>query len=289
MVRIVETAWAKVNLALHITGQREDGYHFVDSLVTFADFGDGLAFTNSDEDYLSVDGEFGNTLLADSDNLVARARDHLRMLANSAGHAAQPVSIHLLKNLPVASGIGGGSADAAACLRGLIRIWQLPETLVNPANTASQLGADVPMCMLSRPLTAGGIGEKTEAAGWLPALPILLVNPLVSVSTPDVFARLIQKNNGPLERPKGDGSVDGLVRALRDTRNDLEEPATEIAPVIGDVMSALGETKPLFHRMSGSGATCFGIFDSAEAAHLAGEYLHDKYPGWWVRAGVTRV
>ena len=289
MARIVETAWAKINLALHVTGQREDGYHLIDSLVTFADFGDMLSITSSEADSISIDGEFGNALAADRDNLVAKARDHLRRRAESAGHAAQPVSIHLLKNLPVASGIGGGSADAAACLRGLMRFWHLRESLAEPGELASTLGADVPMCMASRPLIAGGIGERVEPADYLPALPLVLVNPLVSVSTPESFARLARKDNAPLRLEQKPASADDLIRLLRDSRNDLEGPATTIAPVIGEVMAALRETKPLFHRMSGSGATCFAIFETLEAARLASERLRDTYLEWWVRECMTRT
>lgn len=289
MTKIAETAWAKINLALHVTGQRNDGYHLIDSLVTFADFGDALFLSSEHEDRLSIDGEFGNALSADGDNLISRARDHLRQQAQGAGHAAPPVSIHLLKNLPVASGIGGGSADAAACLRGLMRLWDLPEHILEPSDMAASLGADIPMCMLSKPLVARGIGENTEKADWMPALPVVLVNPLMPIATPEVFAALAKKDNAPMTLEPPFGGTNDLISMLRNTRNDLEAPAQALAPVIGEVMAALDECEPQFRRMSGSGATCFAIFDTEDTARLAGEALRDTYPGWWVRAGMTRT
>ncbi|MCP4316667.1 MAG: 4-(cytidine 5'-diphospho)-2-C-methyl-D-erythritol kinase [Hyphomicrobiales bacterium] len=289
MPEIVETAWAKINLALHVTGRREDGYHLIDSLVTFADFGDVLSFAGSENDSLSINGEFGGTLTADGDNLVAKARDFLRHLADKIGHSTQPVAIHLEKNLPVASGVGGGSADAAACLRGLMRLWQVPEHGVNLTDLATGLGADVPMCITSTPLIASGIGENIAAADWLAALPIVLVNPLTQVSTQQVFGALSRKDNEPLKLKPSSGDRNELAGVLRKTRNDLQKPATALAPVIDEVMVALAEYQPVFHRMSGSGATCFAIFQNADAARLADEALRDKYLQWWVRSGMTRA
>lgn len=289
MPEIVETAWAKINLALHVTGQREDGYHLIDSLVTFADFGDVLSFTESKKDSLSIVGEFAASLAADADNLVVKARDFLREHADQIGHSTQPVSIRLEKNLPVASGIGGGSADAAACLRGLMRLWQMPRDGVTLADSATGLGADVPMCIVAKPLIASGIGENIAAVECLPALPIVLVNPLIPVPTQQVFAALSGKDNEPLRIKPSGGNPVALAGMLQKTRNDLQEPAIVLAPVIGEVMAALAQYQPVFHRMSGSGATCFGIFRDADAARLAGDALRDTYPQWWVRTGTTRT
>ncbi len=288
MTAIDETAWAKLNLALHVTGQREDGYHQLESLVTFTDFGDHLSIREAASDSLSVGGEFAGGVPADAGNLVARARDYLRRLAVQAGHDAPPVCLQLEKHLPAASGIGGGSADAAACLRGLKRLWALPDTLINLPELARQLGADVPMCLVSEPLIAGGIGEDLSPVDWLPALPVLAVNPMVPVSTPDVFARLENKNNGPLPLEQNDVPED-LMGLLHGLRNDLEAPAMQLAPDIAGALAALKAQHPLLWRMSGSGATCFALFDSPQAAQLAGRALKDQYPQWWVRSGLTRT
>ena len=289
MDEIVETAWAKINLALHVIGQRADGYHLIDSLVTFAELGDVLSFSPGDEDRLAISGPFADVLDAGADNLVIRARDLLRNAARENGLATPPVAIHLEKNLPIASGIGGGSADAAACLRGLMRLWQVPEGTLDLAGIAAALGADVPMCLVSGPLVARSIGEEITPAPALPALPIVLVNPLETVSTPAVFAALENRDSGPLAATGFSGDINDLVAALGDTRNDLEAPATRLAPVIGEVQAALDDCQPLLRRMSGSGATCFAIFHDPVAARLAGEMLRDKYPHWWVRACVTRT
>ncbi len=194
--RIVETAPAKINLALHVTGRRDDGYHLLDSLVTFAEDGDELSFEASDSDSFRITGRFGAGLSTD-DNLVLKARDLLRAALHDHGQPYGPVSILLDKSLPIASGIGGGSADAAATLRGLLRLWKatLPgETLQQIALT---LGADVPMCLASTPLRARGIGDALETVS-MPAVPMVLVNPLTPVSTPEIFRRLARRDNDPI-------------------------------------------------------------------------------------------
>lgn len=288
MTAIVETAWAKLNLALHVTGQRDDGYHRLESLVTFADFGDSLSISGATQDSLSVDGAFSEGVPTDASNLVIVARDFLRRLAEQADLAAPPVQLHLTKHLPAASGIGGGSADAAACLRGLIRHWNLPDDLLAQADLARELGADVPMCLVSEPLIARGIGEELSPVGWLPSLPVMVVNPSVPVSTPDVFAQLENKNNEPLPSVQDVGPED-LMALLHHLRNDLQAPAMAFVPDIATVLSALETQQPLLWRMSGSGATCFALFDSPEAAQLAGQSLKDQYPQWWVRSCMTRT
>ncbi|MEM9104686.1 MAG: 4-(cytidine 5'-diphospho)-2-C-methyl-D-erythritol kinase [Pseudomonadota bacterium] len=288
MTAIEETAWAKLNLALHVTGQRDDGYHQLESLVTFADFGDRLSIRSEPEDSLSIDGEFAGGVPKDASNLVVRARDHLRRLAETDGHSTPPVGLHLEKQLPAASGIGGGSADAAACLRGLTRHWKLPEDLLDPVDLATALGADVPMCLLSKPLIAGGIGEELSTVAWLPPLPVLAVNPLVPVSTPDVFSRLQNKINPALPFQHTTRPED-LMDLLHCLRNDLQMPAMELASEIATVLTVLEAHKPLLQRMSGSGATCFALFESLETAQLAARTLKDQYPQWWVRSGMTRT
>lgn len=282
---ISEEARAKINLALHVTGRRPDGYHLLDMLVTFADHGDRLDFMPSPTDEFTLSGRFGETLAGDGGtNLVLKARDLLR---EAIGPLAFPVRIQLEKNLPVASGIGGGSADAAATLRGLMRLWgtSLPEEAL--AALALKLGADVPMCLASRPLIARGIGEKIEPVPELPVLAMVLANPLKGVSTPEVFRRLATKNNPTLRlAPSLRGTADWLA-AIGAARNDLEPPAREMVPEIAAIAAMLQAHGALLTRMSGSGATCFGIFATMAAAEDAAAALHDERSDWYFQATET--
>ncbi|TAY50744.1 4-(cytidine 5'-diphospho)-2-C-methyl-D-erythritol kinase [Rhizobium leguminosarum] len=282
---ISEEARAKINLALHVTGQRPDGYHLLDMLVTFTDHGDRLDFMPWPTDEFTLSGRFGETLAGDGGtNLVLKARDLLR---EAIGPLAFPVRIQLEKNLPVASGIGGGSADAAATLRGLTRLWgtSLPEEAL--AALALKLGADVPMCLASRPLIARGIGEKIEPVPELPALAMVLANPLKGVSTPEVFRRLATKSNPTLRlAPSLRGTADWLA-AIGAARNDLEPPARELVPEIAVISAMLRAHGALLTRMSGSGATCFGIFATMAAAEDAAAALHDARPDWYFQATET--
>lgn len=293
---------AKINLALHVTGQRPDGYHLIESLVTFADAGDEISIEPSDRDRLTFSGPFGGRLAADfGTNLVIRALDAIRTAAQ--GRRCPPVAIHLEKNLPLASGIGGGSADAAATLKGLNEFWGLGLSQAELMRIGLPLGADVPMCVYGKPLIARGIGEEIEPVA-LPELPMVLVNPGVAVSTPAIFRALVKKENEALpvmspfevaisgQPTEGSGSVQklaslsdkmlGLADYLRTTRNDLEAPALSIQPVIGDAISALEKSGALFARMSGSGATCFGIFADKAAAKSAKVSIGTSHPDWWI-------
>ncbi|MBB4064353.1 4-(cytidine 5'-diphospho)-2-C-methyl-D-erythritol kinase [Gellertiella hungarica] len=287
MAPVEERAFAKVNLALHVTGQREDGYHLLDTLVTFAEAGDRLCLEPAEDDAFSLSGRFG-PLLSESppaENLVIRARDGLRTLLEKAGHTAPPVHIHLEKNLPLASGIGGGSADAAACLRGLMRLWNMRPARDDLDALALSLGADVPMCLVSRPLVARGIGEDIEEV-TLPSLFMLLVNPLVPVSTPSIFRRLRDKNNSPLPLDRTALSRDP-VRALAGMRNDLQPPAEEIEPLVSAALAALAAQQADLVRMSGSGATCFGLFSGQARLLAASEALRKARPDWFVEPTTT--
>lgn len=279
-MRIAEKAHAKINLALHVTGQRSDGYHLLDTLVTFTETGDEVTIDAAGEDRFTLSGRFAGDLdQADpSGNLVIRARDGLRRLLLRDGRTAPPVHIHLEKNLPVASGIGGGSADAAACLRGLMRLWAAKPDGQALADLALGLGADVPMCLLSRPLVARGIGDILEPVA-LPPLSLLLVNPLKPVSTPAIFRRLTNRHNPPM----GTISLEGLP-ALR---NDLQPAAEALEPAITEVLAALRATGATLQRMSGSGATCFGLYPGIAAAREAAERLEARQPGWFVEATTT--
>ena len=281
----IEAAPAKINLALHVTGQRADGYHLLETLVTFTEAGDTIRIRDADADSFSISGPFGNLLRAGDggDNLVTRTRDLLRDALTSTGQPAPPVAIHLEKNLPVASGIGGGSADAAATLRGLLRHWRAgiaPDTL---ASTALTLGADVPMCLESRSLIARGIGEDIEPVTDLPELSMVLANPLKAVSTPEIFRRLQNKTNPPLPASATIGWMDFLAQS----RNDLQPPAQALLPEIGEIIGLLSQEGAALVRMSGSGATCFGIFHSLEAARKAETSLLKKRPGWYFQATRT--
>ena len=284
---LTRIAPAKINLALHVVGQRADGYHLLESLVTFADAGDRIGFSLSDEDRFTISGRFSADLPLTgvaAGNLVLKARDLLRSYLRGSGIKADPVHLHLEKNLPVASGIGGGSADAAATLLGLLELWQVsinPESL---QQIALKLGADVPMCLHGRPLVARGIGEDIDAIAEFPAFPMLIVNPLKAVSTPVIFKLLKDKTKPPLLMPPGRPSRDGWIDALKGLRNDLEPPARELEPDITSVSEALGLTEACLVRMSGSGASCFGLYESAKARDEAAAVLSRQHPNWYVLA-----
>ncbi|MBW9115954.1 4-(cytidine 5'-diphospho)-2-C-methyl-D-erythritol kinase [Rhizobium cauense] len=283
-VTVVENAPAKINLALHVTGQRSDGYHLLDMLVTFTLHGDRLDFTSTDEDEFLISGRFAGALNdGHDDNLVLRARDLLRDAISHGGGSAPTVRIHLQKNLPIASGIGGGSADAAATLRGLMRLWNasLPDAIIQAI--AIRLGADVPMCLASRPLIARGIGEQITPVDDMPVFAMVLANPLQGVSTPEIFRRLKNKSNGALEMTAQSDWLD-TVRAMR---NDLEPVARDLLPEIGEISAMLAKQGAAFVRMSGSGATCYGIFDTLAAAEAAAAALRSKRPDWYFEATET--
>jgi len=279
---VTEDAPAKINLALHVTGQRGDGYHLLDMLVTFTSHGDRLSFTAADADGFTIGGRFAGDLGgAPGSNLVLKARDLLRQAVLAQGGHAPAVSIHLDKNLPVASGIGGGSADAAAALRGLQRFWNVRVPADILSALALQLGADVPMCLESRPLIARGIGEEIERV-TLPRLFLVLANPLKGVSTPQIFRALAQKNNRPLDLSPG-----GWMRVIEANRNDLEPPARSLTPEIAEISALLAGSGADLVRMSGSGATCFGLFPSLQAAEAAAQQLHSQRPDWYFQATET--
>jgi 4-diphosphocytidyl-2-C-methyl-D-erythritol kinase len=274
-----EIARAKINLHLHVVGRRPDGYHLLDSLVVFAGIGDRLTVSPADRLTLSVIGPFAAGLQAEADNLVLRAA---RALAAHAGIPATGALV-LEKNLPVASGIGGGSADAAAALRLLGRFWGVEAGAFG--QLAAGLGADVPVCVAGVPALMSGIGEVLAPAPALPGIGIVLVNPGVAVSTPAVFRARSAAFSDPARFPtSGWRDADSLIAALHATHNDLEPPARRLTPVIGDVLDMLTATAGcLLARMSGSGATCFGLFPDPEAAQAAaGTIVRD---GWWVWGG----
>lgn len=289
--QIEEFAAAKINLALHVTGQRLDGYHLVDSLVAFADAGDRLTFGPSDEDRFTVSGRFGGSLPLDSEpktgNLVLRARDALRAHASGLGNSTPPVHIHLEKNLPVASGIGGGSADAAATLRGLARFWVTGTERPALHAIGLPLGADVPMCIESQPLLARGIGANITLLDAFPTLYLLLVNPLVPVSTPEIFKRLTNKTNLPVDVPRDGAPMEQWIATIGASRNDLQPTAEALEPAISETLELIRTADPMMARMSGSGATCFGVYRTRTGLDRAWGKLEAARPDWYVQGIAT--
>ncbi len=276
-----EIAYAKINLALHVRARREDGYHELESLFVFATDGDRLTASVRQDGALrmSVGGPFGAGLGTGEDNLVMRAAIGLRV---RFGTGREGADIHLDKHLPVASGIGGGSADAAAALRLLCRVWGIAPSSDALAVLALELGSDVPACLASITQRVGGRGEALAAAS-IPGIegkPLLLVNPGVPVSTGAIFGAWDRTDRGALEAD----DLDTLVEA----RNDLQAPAVALAPVIADVLALLAaQTGVGLVRMSGSGATCFALFERQENCAAAAAEINHEHPDWWVLA--TRI
>ena len=271
---------AKLNLYLHVTGRRDDGYHELDSLVTFATLADTLEIAPADALSLTLSGPFASALDA-GNNLAARA---VVALGERLGRPAR-VRIALEKRIPVAAGLGGGSADAAAVLRGLARLWSLgPEHTDDLQRVALGLGADVPVCLHARAAYMAGIGEALSAPPRLPSCAALLINPGVPVPTGAIFAA----RRGPFstadrfrDRPQ---DARALADLLRTRRNDLEPPARAQVPEIGYVLERLGAAPGcLLARMSGSGGTCFGLFAGEAAAASAARAISGEHSGWWIQ------
>jgi 4-diphosphocytidyl-2-C-methyl-D-erythritol kinase len=271
MALATEFAPAKINLALHVTGRRADGYHLLDSLVVFARVGDTLAARPSARLTLAIAGPFAEGLSAGPDNLVLRA-------ARLVGVGAE---LTLTKILPVASGIGGGSADAGAALRLLSRLSGKP---VPPPGHLLALGADVPVCVASRACRMSGIGEVLDPVS-VPACWLVLANPGVPVPTGAVFAALRRRDSPPLEALSGRPGLEAFCGWAMRARNDLEAPAIGLRPVIGEVIAALAAQRGCrIARMSGSGATCFGVFAREADARAAADAIRQGRPDWWVEA-----
>ena len=253
-----ETAYAKINLALHVRAREASGYHRIETIFAFAEHGDVLTTKEGEGLSLAFTGSFAADLEAEPDNLVLKA-------ARALG--VNDIALTLEKNLPVASGIGGGSADAAAALRLLARLRDIPAKCLGPI--AARLGADVPACLLSSPARGEGRGDRLEPVviGGLRGKPVLLVNPGVPLATAAVFAAWDGVDRGPL------GGWEG-------GRNDLEPPARAMVPQIGDALEALAGAR--IARMSGSGATCFGLYDDDADRDAAAGRIAAAYPGWWL-------
>lgn len=276
---VSERAHAKINLALHITGRRLDGYHELDSIVAFADIADVLTISPAAVVSLDITGPFAGDLPSDDRNIIVAAWHLLENFSMQKGAAIAPVKFHLEKNLPIASGIGGGSADAAAALRGLIQYFSLSISPKDLNELALQLGADVPVCLVQKSSRMRGIGEIIEPVAIdLPAA-ILLVNPRIPLATSSVFEAL------GLEPGQSTGSAAGGLSDIGSWRNDLTTPAIKIVPEIAVVLESLNSQPGITcARMSGSGATCFGLAANLEQAQVAANVISAKHTNWWVAA-----
>jgi 4-diphosphocytidyl-2-C-methyl-D-erythritol kinase len=273
---ITETAYAKVNLALHIRSRRTDGYHALESLFAFCADGDEVRGQSRDDGALTlaVTGPFAEDLGVSEDNLVSRAA---RALQAAAG-AQFGADLYLDKQLPIASGIGGGSTDAAAALRLLVRLWGLRPMDIDFPAIAASLGADVPACLGAQTIFGSGIGEQLAPVDLdLAGMPILLINPLVPCSTGAVYAGWDGFDRGPLD-----------PLAWRHGRNDLAASAIALVPEIDELLAVLRAQLPLLTRMSGSGATCFALFASEAERDAAADRIADDHPDWWGMATTLR-
>ena len=281
-VALRATAPAKINLYLHVVGRRADGYHLLDSLVAFAGVGDIVDVEASDALGLTIDGPFGAVLEAqDGDNLVLRAA---RRLAQAGGVPAQ-AAIRLDKRLPVAAGLGGGSSDAAAALMLLARLWRLDVGDDDLACLGLELGADVPVCLAGQACFVGGVGDALAPAPVLPSAPMVLVNPGVALSTAAVFAARGGNFGAAARFDDAPADAAALAGLLATRGNDLDDAATRLAPVIGEVRAVLAaRTGCLLARMSGSGATCFGLFADRALADAAARQLVADHADWWVES-----
>ena len=268
------TASAKINLALHITGRRDDGMHELDSLVVFTEFGDRLSVATSDRLSLEITGPMAANIPIDQDNLIWRAA---RLLSTEMG-----ARILLEKRLPQAAGIGGGSTDAATALHLLSRLWGRP---MPGLDQVTALGADIPVCLDGHSARMGGVGDIVRPAYNVPQLHVLLINPGFELNTGAVFARLADPHRSPLDgEPAGD-TIDGFIDWLANQRNDLEDAALSLQPDIRSVLDRLAMSDEcLLARMSGSGATCFGLYPTSSAAQRAAHHLEQLFPHWWVCA-----
>lgn len=279
-----EPAFAKINLALQLIARRPDGYHRLDSVVAFVDIGDALHAEPTEDDAISlhIDGEFGEGL-STTDNLVIRAAQCLRE------HAGVPfgVRIRLDKRIPVGAGLGGGSADAAAALRLLNRLWRLDYTLPMLAELAEPLGADVPACVFSQPLRMEGVGEELTPLPHVPRMAVVLAYPRRPLWTAQVYGAVEPGDfSGQLPPLPGMGAVSTeWTDWLHESANDLEPAALRLEGQVAAMLAALGKTRDcLLARMSGSGSACFALYAEETAARAAGAEIERAHPGWWLRA-----
>ncbi len=280
---------AKINLYLHLIKRKRDGYHKLDSLVAFADIGDEITIKPADQFSFEIDGPFAAKLTdtdkkayIDSNNLVVKAARAISQINDKSLN----VEITLTKNLPVAAGLGGGSSDAAATIWGLQQYWKMPNNASYLLPLMTNLGADVPVCHECRPAIMRGIGDEITFFGDLPEIPIVLINPMIACPTKDVFIHHKKPFKDEIEIPEIFSDASALISFLSRTDNDLYESAISIVPDIQNILATLDQHPScVFHRMSGSGASCFGLFSSFEAAQEAKKSIKQENPDWWVAAG----
>jgi 4-diphosphocytidyl-2-C-methyl-D-erythritol kinase len=275
---------AKVNLTLHVTGQRDDGYHLLDSLVVFMGEGDQLTATVSEDLTIAVTGPFADGVPTDGTNLIMRAAAALQ----SARGVTAGAAMTLEKNLPHAAGIGSGSSDAAATLNMLARLWDVAP-LPNPAQEVLALGADVPVCLRAPvPVQMSGIGEVLIPVPTLPDCALVLVRPPIDVPTASVFRGLATKQGAPMTPLPQGMDFTGFVAWLVNQRNDLQAPALDIAPDIDTVLQMLDAMPDVaLARMSGSGATCFALVENVATADQVAREVRAAHPDYWVSRGAV--
>lgn len=280
---------SKINLFLHVGAKRADGYHDICSLAAFADVGDRLDGKRAGDLTLAISGRLAEGLSNGEDNLVVRAARALEAWGRANARKIDGAQLQLEKNVPLASGIGGGSSDAAATLTLLNKLWRLNASGADLEAIGATLGADVPVCLRGSATLMQGIGEKLTPWPSLPPLPIVLVNPGISVMTAHVFRALEARSGTDAPALIEFKSVGEIAAWMASRRNDLEAPARRIAPVIGEVLAEISATPGcLVARMSGSGATCFGIYETGGAASAAAAALSSHHPHWWIATSTLR-
>jgi 4-diphosphocytidyl-2-C-methyl-D-erythritol kinase len=278
---VAVAAPAKLNLYLHVTGRRPDGYHLLDSLVAFAGVRDTVAAAPADALSLAVEGPFAAAVPAGGDNLALRAAGALARLCGETRGAR----LTLAKRLPVGAGMGGGSADAAAAIRALTALWGARPPADEVQRLALALGADVPACLAGRAAFVGGIGERIAAAPALPPCWVVLAHPGRPLATEAVYRGFGGRFSGPARFDEAPADARSLARLLDARGNDLTEAAVRLEPAVGDVLAALASLpKALLARMTGSGAACFALFAGVAEAGPAAAILKAKRPAWWVAA-----
>ena len=277
---------AKVNLALHITGRRSDGYHQLESLVIFPNIFDRMSFESATHYSLNIDGPFKDGLISlnQQNHIIKKA---IEKFSETQRIKNRSVKIQLTKNLPLSSGIGGGSSNAAATLLALNQLWQCNLNQNALAKIAISIGADVPVCLTKKPSLITGIGENVSNLPRFPSGSIVLANSNIPLSSQKVFSKLIHAENYALpEIPENFSGFSNLIDWLSNTRNDLESVAIDLVPEIKTIKTMLTDQKNcVFERMSGSGTTCFGLFEKYDDALQAEQHLLEKFPNWWVKAG----
>lgn len=271
---------AKINLFLHITGKRNDGYHLLQSLFAFADYGDEIRIEESNNFSLAINGPFSDSILSE-ENLITKS---VTALENHTGRRAN-CKIRLTKNIPVGAGLGGGSADAAATIKALIDFWDIKVPDKKIDNIALSLGADIPACLYNRPCFVEGIGEKIIPINSFPALPAILVYPNKGCSTTEIFDRYNLSPSKIITPPENLNDKQQLMEFLKKQKNDLTATAIDHIPEINNILDEIKNQKGcLISRMSGSGSTCFGLFETKEDSENAVQNIKKNNPGWWVQA-----